>query len=108
MIRKDCFAYNEKENECFACSDLNCQKCKFYKPKAVGSSVKKIKMITEMEITNEDFLKHNIKSLDNQENIDFNILKNMIIRLKHAKAEIVDVIIIDSYDPNYVENYEKS
>ena len=31
MIKKDCFAYNDKKNECNACKDLECRNCAFYK-----------------------------------------------------------------------------
>lgn len=33
MIKKDCFAYNEKSQECIACKDLKCKDCSFYKTK---------------------------------------------------------------------------
>ena len=33
MTKKDCFAYNEKKDECNACRDLKCNECAFYREK---------------------------------------------------------------------------
>lgn len=43
MIKKDCFAYDNKKNECLALKDLSCRNCPFYKLRTLTKPIKTVK-----------------------------------------------------------------
>jgi len=83
--------------------------------------MKKLKLTIVLEMTDKDYLKHNVKEIDpliitrfniqdevmaTQDGIiPFGVPREILSQLKKSNADIAEITIIDCEDPDYPENY---
>lgn len=81
-------------------------------------------MTIVLEMTDKDYLKHNLKEIDplvitrhniqdevigtHESIIPFTFPKEILTHLKKSNADIAEITIIDCDDPDYPENYDKN
>ena len=89
--------------------------------KGKGIFMKKLRLNIVLEVTDKDYLKHNLQEIDplvitrhniqdevigiHDSIIPFTVPKEILNQLKKSNADIAEITIIDCEDPDYPENY---
>ena len=92
--------------------------------KGKGTFMKKLRLNIVLEVTDKDYLKHNLQDIDpliiTRHNvkdeitgvfdniIPFGIPREILSQLKKSNADIAEITIIDCIDPDFPENYKNN
>lgn len=78
--------------------------------------MKKLTLTVELELTNKDYKKYKVEQLDpfyvdrnnaQDDIVDFSIPRDLLTALKKSNADISSVTLLDSSDPDVIENYDR-